>query len=252
MRASDARIEEIEGSLVFGGEVVGGLRGEVDHFAVGDDGGVVAREEMFGLPDVAVVGIPGHIEFASAVEAFVFEEQDGIIVLVSGEEGVEGVLRCAGVERFQAGNGEKERVEFLRVKRTEGEAAAGREAQHERNGGAGAEVVGGRVLRDLGGGFGGEVGELKFLDRTVAVEGEADCVTGAGAFRERRIENAGTAEILEEAFGDLEGTAVGADVLAKHDGLGPLAQDLAMGKADGLRHRDVLRCGGLGFPREGR
>src|SRR5690606_2003552 len=89
-RGERAQVEDIEGLFVFPGEVVAGLDGEVDHLAVGDDGGEVAAAQVAGLPDVAVGGIPGDGGFAAAVETLVFEEEHGVVVLVGGEQGVEG------------------------------------------------------------------------------------------------------------------------------------------------------------------
>jgi hypothetical protein len=101
-------------------------------------------------------------------------------------------------------------------------------------------MVGGGVEHDLRRGVGGEVGELKLLDGAVAVDGEAERVAGAGGLAEGRAEHARAAELGDEALGDLEGAAVGPDVLAEHDGLEPLGEDLAQAEVERLRHRDVF------------
>ena len=176
------------------------------------------------------------------------EEQHGIVVLVGGEQRVEGVLRRAGIQGLEPGHREEEGLELLRMERAEGQPAATREAEHERAGGAGPEVVGGGVERDLGDGLGGEVRELEFLDGPVAGDGEADGVAGAGALGERGIEDARAAEVLKQAVGDLERAAVGADVLAEENGFGALREDFPQAGIDGLGEIEGGGCAGRGFP----
>ena len=96
--ARGAEVEEVEGLFVFGFQILGGLGGEVGHLAVGDEGGVPAGADVAGLPDLAVVGIPRHSVFAAPVEGLVFEEEDGVVILVGGEQAVEGILGGARVE----------------------------------------------------------------------------------------------------------------------------------------------------------
>ena len=150
------------------------------HLAVGDDGGEIALMHVAGLPDRAVVGIELHRLPAPAVEALVLEKNHGVVILVGGQQGVEGVLRGGGIERLQAGEGEEGRFQFLGMEGPEGEAAAAGEAQHQRHLAAGAEMVGGGVEDDLGGGVRGEIGELEFLDRAVGIGGQSDGVACAG------------------------------------------------------------------------
>ena len=88
-------------------------------------------------------------------------------------------------------------------------------------------MIGGSVERDLGGGLGGEVGELELLDRTDSPEGQADRVARGGAFRERGVEHPAAAEVAQQPVGDLERAAVGADVLAEDNGFGTFGEDLA-------------------------
>ena len=189
---------------------------------------------------------------AAAVEALVLKEDDRIVVLIRGEQGVEGVLRIRGVERLEAGEGKVGHLEFLRVERTEGQAAAARETKHDRGFLPGAEMVGGGVEHDLGGGVGGEIGELELLDGTVAVDGEAKGIARAGGFAQRCAEHPGPAEIVDQALGDLEGAAISADVLAEHDRLGPLGEDLAQAEGEGLGHGDIFDFGFLAFARTDR
>src|SRR5262249_46305836 len=155
-------------------------------------------------PDIAEVDVPSDTRFPSPVEGLMLEEEHGIIILVGGEERVEGILRCARVERLEAGHREENRLEFLRMKRAKGETAAAGQAHHEGAFRAGAEMHRGRIQRELGECFGGKVGELELRDRPVAVEREANGPAGTPAFGERRIEDARTTEILEQPFGDLE------------------------------------------------
>ena len=84
----------------------------------------------------------------------------------------------------------------------------------------------------------------------MAVECEADGVAGAGAFGERGVEHARTAEIGEQAFGDFEGAAVGADVLAENERLRALAENFTQAEIERLGGVEMLRCGGRGLPRQ--
>ena len=180
------------------------------------------------------------------------EEDDGVVVLVGREQGIEGVLRVGGIDRLEAGEGEEGGLHFLRMERAERQSAAARETEDHRAFLASPEVIGGGVEDDLGRGVGGEVGELEFLDGAVAVDGEAERVAGAGGLAERRAEDARPAEILDQALGDLERAAVVPDILAEHDGLGALGKDLAQAEVERLRHRDFFRGGRRRFPGHGR
>ena len=232
----------------------------MNHFTVGHEGCEVAGAELPGSPDGAVVGVPGHGCFSSAVEGFVLEEEDGVVVFVGGEEGVERVLRCARVEGLEAGHRQQTRVEFLRMERAESEATAGWQAEYDGHGGTGTKVVGGGVERDLRRGLGDEIGELEFFDGAVAVECEADCVAGAGTFGEGGIEDARAAEVSEESVGHFEGPAVSRDVLAEDERLGALGEDFPVRGVEGLGDVELsVERGGLRAvgterrdPREGR
>ena len=172
--------------------------------------------------------------FAAPIQALVLKNQHRVVVLVGGEDGVKSVLRGTRVYRFQTGHGEEQRLQFLGVEGSHGQAAAAGQAEDDRHGGSGAEVIGGGIERDLGDCLGGEVGELEFLDWAVTVEGQADGPAGAGALGQRSVKHPGPAEIFKQAVGDLEGAAVGADVLTEQERLGPLGQNLAQGGVDRL------------------
>ena len=250
-RREAAQVEEVEAVLVLLGEEVADFAGNVHHFAVGDKGCEITLPQLAGLPDLAVVRVPRDRLAAAAVQGLVLEEDDGIVVLVGRQHRVERILGRARVERLEAGEGEEQRFQLLRMERAEGEAAAAGEAEHERTRGAGAEVEGRGVEAELGDGLGGEVGELEFLDGPVTVDGEADRVAGAGALGERGVEHAAAAELLEEAVRDLEGAAVRADVLAEDDGFGAFGEDLAQRGVAGLGEVERGRGRGLGLPRQG-
>ena len=259
-RRERAEIEEVEGLFIFGGEIIGGCLGEVNHFTVGHEGCEVAGAELPGRPDGAVVGVPGHGCFSPAVEGFVLKKKDGVVVFVGGEEGVERILRRARVEGLEAGHREQKRVEFLRMERAESEATAGWQAEDDGDGGTGTKVVGGGVERDLRRSLGDEIGELEFFDGAVAVECEADCVACAGTFGERGIEDARSAEVSEESVGHFEGPAVGRNILAEDERLGALGEDFPVRSVEGLGEVELsVERSGLSAvgaerrdPREGR
>ncbi len=187
-----------------------------------------------------VIGIPRHRLRPAAVQPLVLKEQHRIVVLVGGQQGVEGVLGRAGVKRLQPGHGQKQRLELLGVEGAEADRAAG-QAQDQGAGRSRAEVHGGGIEGDLGHGLRREVGELEFLDRTVPVEGEADRITRAAALGQGRAEYARPPELRQQVFGHLERAAVGSDVLAEDDRFRALGEDFSQGAIERLGQGQILR-----------
>src|SRR4051812_5814627 len=108
------------------------------------------------------------------------------------------------------------------MERAERQSAAAGQAEHEGTCRSAAEMHRAGVERELRRRLGGKVGELKLLDRTVAIQREADRIPRAGALSQRGVEHALPRELVEEILRHLERTAVRADVLAEHDRLRPL------------------------------
>ena len=195
-----------------------------------------------GLPDVAVVRVEFNGRLEEVVEIFVFEENNGVVVFVSGQHGVVGVLRRAGIEEFGSWNVKVERLEVLRVEGAKGESAAAGEAKYQGSFGSGAEVVGAGVESDLRGGVGREVGELEFDDGSVAVDGLSCGVADHCGFAYGRIDDAATSVFGKKSFGDFEWAAVVGDVLPHDKGLGRVLENLGERPVDCLGEGD-----GLGF-----
>src|SRR4051812_48125682 len=112
----------------------------MDHLAVRDPRRVVTGPKLLGLPNITILRIPDDGFLAATVEAFVLEENDGVVVLVRREQCIERILRRAWVERFDSRHRQEERLELLRMERSQRQPAATRKTQHERTGRAGAEM----------------------------------------------------------------------------------------------------------------
>ena len=106
------------------------------------------------------------------------------------------------------------------MKRTKSQATPARKTENHRDFLAGPVVVGCRIEHDLGHRFGDEIGELEFLDGTVAVDGQAQCVACAGGLAQRGAKNTRPAEIANQSLRNFECTAIGPDILAEDDRLG--------------------------------
>ena len=83
-----------------------------------------------------------------------------------------------------------------------------------------------------------EVGELQLDDWTLALPGCADRGTDEPLFRDRRVDHARLAELVEEAGRHPERTAEGADVLAEEEDAIILAHRVLQRRPDRLEVRD--------------
>jgi hypothetical protein len=83
----------------------GGLQGADDQSAVGDEGDVGAGADDFGLAegDGEVGAGIGGAAVGFAVEALVFEEEDGVVAADGGAQEAVGVEGVGGEDDAQAG-----------------------------------------------------------------------------------------------------------------------------------------------------
>ncbi len=241
------QVEEIQAVLVFGGEVVADLGGEVNHLAIRHERCKLALAQLFRLPDFAIVRIPRHGCASAAVQRLVLKDDHRIVVLVSGEQRVERILRRTRVDRLESRDREKHRLQLLRVKRPEREIAAAREAKHERTRRARPESKRRRIERDLRHRLGREIRKLKLLDRPVAVDREPDRVAGTRALGQRSVEDPAAAKLAQQILGDLERAAVRADILPEDQRLWALGENLVDRPVERLRHRQLCRRRNCGF-----
>ena len=78
-RAERAQIENLNLDSLFGQDVSGFLRG-VDHGGIGNDAQVAAFAMHAGFANRHDVAVFRHVFFYAAIEKFVLEEKDGIVV----------------------------------------------------------------------------------------------------------------------------------------------------------------------------
>ena len=83
-------------------------------------------------------------------------------------------------------------------------------------------------------GAAGEIGELQLHDWTLALPGCSDRGTDEPLLRDRRVQHAIRAELLEQSCGDAERAAVVADVLAEQEHAIVAAHRVGETVADGL------------------
>src|ERR1035438_5176443 len=105
----------------------------------------------------------------------------------------------------------------FRILGVEGSAvdpAARRAAQYHRNWRSPAEVRLGQQVGDLVEGATDEVHELKFSHRTHAGQRRAKAGVDDGHLGDGRVDDARRAEAVDQAFCDLEGSAINANVFA--------------------------------------
>src|ERR1051326_5480389 len=118
------------------------------------------------------------------------------------------------------------------------DAASGRAAQHDGSGHAPAILSLRQHVRDLVERAGDEIHELKFRDWTQPGQRRAKRGIDDRHLRDRRVDHALRAEAVNEAFGDLEGAAIDADVLADTEDVGVALHFLPESLADGFEISD--------------
>ena len=187
------------------------------------------------------------------VEPDVLDEEDGVAVEQRTPHEAVRVRRVRRHGDLDPGDVHEPRLEALRVLGPHAHPGHDRSPDHERHGELPAgEVVQLRgLVEDLVHRDADEVEELDLAHRPHARDGETDRVADRARLAERRVADPLLAVVVEEAAGDAERAAVGADVLTdQHHRLGPLER-LAEGLVDRLAHRHRRRRDRLGGRRHG-
>src|SRR5881396_2197784 len=180
-----------------------------------------------------------------AVQPFVLEVDDRIVVPDGGLDQALRVPRRGGIDDLQARRVKEGRLRVLRMERTAPHVAAARAAHHDRGRETGAVARGGDVVREHVVGAGDEVDELHLRHRAHAHVGRPGRRADDCRLRDRSVDDACLAELLREALRHLERAAVRPNVLTQDENarvaLHLLPQALAQGFEVGHLDHSITR-----------
>src|SRR5207253_5405478 len=187
---------------------------DMHHGGISNDAEVTAftGDASFAQRDDVVVR--GDIFFNAAIQIFVLEEYDRIVIANGSLDQTLGVVGAGGTDDFQAGRMDEPHLWILRVERTSMHIAAARTSYYQRRWSS-PSIVGFRHhVDDLVESAADEIHELEFGNRTHAGERGSEGGADDGRFGNWGVNDALGAEAVDEAVGDLESSAVYADVFA--------------------------------------
>jgi hypothetical protein len=243
-RDQAAQVDDLEraDALLLGG--LGRVHGHFHHGAVGDQGQVAALAQHPGGADR--LGLDREVDLLLGPVAPLGLEEDHRVVALDGPAqqrvGVGG--RGRG-DHLEAGGVAVDGLGALGVVLDGPDGpAVGDAADHRHGLGAGRAVpVLGQVADDLVEGRVAEAVELHLGHGPVAAQGQPDADPHDRRLGQRGVHHPLLAEVLEQAVGDAEDPAEGADVLAEQDHPVVGLHGVAQGRVERPGHRDLRhRC----------
>src|SRR5216683_485738 len=217
-RQQGPQVEYLDRETVVLRQLVGRLERLPHRGPVGDDGQVLS---LAGEPrltdrreDLLLFG-QGLLD--PAVQPLVLEIDDRVLVPDGGLDQPLRVPRGGGVHDLQARRMKERRLRVLRMERAAPHVATAGPPHHNRGRETGAVARGGDVVREHVVGAGDEIDELHLRHWAHAHVSRPGGGADDRRLRDRRIDDAGVAELLGEALGDLERTAVRPDVFPQNE-----------------------------------
>src|SRR6266702_1894490 len=227
----------------------GSLRGvqrQLDHRPVGDQRAVVALDQHVRAADR--LGPDRQVDLLlGPVAPLGLEEDHRVVDLDRLAQQRVGVSRRRRGDDLEPGGVSVERLRALGVVLDRADAAAEGDAYDHRHGLEAPRPVPvlGQVAEDLVERGVAEAVELHLGHGAVAADGQPDGDADDAGLGQRGVHDPLLAEVLEQAVGDAEDTAEGADVLAEEDDLAVGLHGVAQRRVERLGHGDLRHSSAL-------
>ena len=213
-RCQRAQVNHFEFNFLFR-QKLGGFQSCMHHGSVSNHAEVTARAHHTGLPERNNIVVFRDFSFDAAIEIFVLEEDNGIVVADGGFNQPLSVVRRRGANDFQSGIVHKPHFRILRMKWAAVHAASAWATHHQRRGRTPQIMRLRHHVADLVHGAGDKIHELEFCDWAHSGQRRSECRAHNGGFRNGRVDYTLGAEPIYKAVRNFECAAVDADVLAQ-------------------------------------